>query len=621
MTTIESTSIFTRCTPLMDVLRDGIVLVDADGIVQCINKSARAMYQGGEAPLVGYPLSDFNAADWVEVKRVLSSGTPLDVQRMTLLAAEVLVTRVPLLAQGVVTGVLCTLHNLADSDARIRHLPSHQRALRDAEALLALPDTGVLIMDVQGHIHHVNAVLEHWIGKGRDSLLGLPVDALGADDALGILAALRQCAAETAPAVRFGVNAQGRNVCCVATPALVDGQCRFVLTRVQDCEATLQLLAPQLPAFATDPPLTMETPTTAEPGDEIPLSMARSLGMVVKSRPMIQLVRKIYRVGQTESSVLLQGESGVGKSVCATLVHKLSRRADAPFVVINCGAIPESLMESELFGYERGAFTGADPKGKVGLLESGHGGTVFMDEIGELPMSMQVKLLETLDKKSFIRVGGTRAVKVDIRIIAATNRVLEEEVSRGTFRKDLYYRLKVIPLTIPSLRERPEDITAMAVEYLLRHNARHHEKKRLTPEVMDMLSRHPFYGNMRELLNTLEWLVVMSEGDNLTPRELPMSFHRDIGAPAASSTPPSLHTSAAVPTVEQSVLPAASSAFSDSVGLTLKEAVQKVERQCITQALTRHATLFEAAQSLGVHPTTLWRKMTQLHVVQEKEHE
>lgn len=633
MTAIESTTIFTRCTPLMDALRDGIVLVDADGIVQCINKSARAMYQGGEPPLVGYPLSDFNAADWVEVKRVLTSGAALDAQRMILPVAEVLVTRVPLLAQGAVTGVLCTLHNLADSDAHIRHLPSHQQALRDVDALLALPDTGVVIVDAQGQIRLVNAVLEHWSGKGRDSLLGLPLEALGttnpsdttaADmpdapeaDPLGLVAALRQCLAETTPTIRFGVSVQGRSVCCVATLALVEGQCRFVLGRVQDCEATVRLLAPQASApcgTETVPSLLTGTAMAAvEPDDEMALFKARSLGMVVKSRAMIQLVRKMDKVGQTESSVLLQGESGVGKSACAALIHKLSRRADAPFVVINCGAIPESLMESELFGYERGAFTGADPKGKVGRLESGHGGTVFMDEIGELPMSMQVKLLEALDRKSFLRVGGTRPIKVDIRIIAATNRALEDEVSRGNFRKDLYYRLKVIPLTIPPLRERPEDITAMAVEYLLQHNASQHAKKRLTPEVMDMLARHPFHGNMRELLNTLEWLVVMSEGDTLTPHELPMSFHTDMHAPTCAATIPPV---SAVPGSRVSDPPfdAAPQPAWNLSGLSLKDAVQKVERHCIDQALVRHSTLFEAAQSLGVHPTTLWRKMTQLQM-------
>lgn len=635
MTAIESTTIFTRCTPLMDALRDGIVLVDADGIVQCINKSARAMYQGGEPPLVGYPLSDFNAADWVEVKRVLASGAALDARPMTLPAAEVLVTRVPLLAQGAVTGVLCTLHNLADSDAHIGHLPSHQQALRDVEALLALPDTGVVIADAQGHIRHVNAVLEHWSGKGRDSLLGLPLEALhtaslphrtdvpnapGAD-ALGLVAALRQCLAETTSTIRFGTSVQGRSVCCVATPALVEGQCRFVMARVQDCEATVRLLTPQTTATCGTETVSSLLPSTGitavEPDDEVALSTARSLGMVVKSRAMMQLVRKMDKVGQTESSVLLQGESGVGKSACAALIHKLSRRADAAFVVINCGAIPESLMESELFGYERGAFTGADPKGKVGLLESGHGGTVFMDEIGELPMSMQVKLLEALDRKSFLRVGGTRAVKVDIRIIAATNRALEDEVRRGNFRKDLYYRLKVIPLTIPPLRERPEDITAMAVEYLLRHNASQHAKKRLTPEVMDMLARHPFHGNMRELLNTLEWLVVMSEGDTLTPHELPMSFHSDMNALAHAAVSPAAFAvqGSGASELSPDTVPPPVGNFS---GLSLKDAVQAVERHCIEQALARHSTLFEAAQSLGVHPTTLWRKMTQLQMGQEK---
>lgn len=601
MTTQEPHPALIRCTLLMDALRDGIVLVDADGIVQLINKSARAMYLGGDTPLVGYPLSDFNDADWVEVKRVLASGVPLEMQRMTLPAAEVLVHRAPLFTQGRITGVLCALHCLTDSNAGIRHLPSFQSMMQDFEALIALPDTGVLVMDAQGHIRQVNAVFETWSGKSREALLGLPLSSLG-DDILGALAALLDCLETSGVAVRHGVSVDGRPVCCVATPAYAEGAPRFTLLRVLDCAATRKLCVPagESPASTDSAADFGMISMSLDAVEDTPLAQARSMGIVVKSRVMQQLVQKMDRVGQTESSVLLQGESGVGKSVFAAFIHKLSRRAAKPFVAINCGAIPESLMESELFGYERGAFTGADPKGRIGLLESGHGGTVFLDEIGELPMPMQVKILEALDKKSFMRVGGTRRIKVDIRIMAATNRTLEDEVHKGNFRKDLYYRLKVIPLTIPPLRERPEDIVAMTVEYLVRHNARQNEKKRLTPEVMNLLARHPFYGNMRELLNTLEWLVVMSEGSTLTAREMPTSFHADMaprtlpGMP--DSTPPE----------------------TDFSGLSLKDAVQQVERRCIEQALARHGTLFEAAQSLGVHPTTLWRKMAQLQMTQEK---
>lgn len=601
-----------RCTILLDALRDGIILVDAEGIVQLINKSARSMYAGGETPLVGYPLSDFNAADWVEVKRVLASGTALEGRRLSLPAAEVLVNRMPLRGQGRVTGVLCSFHALADSDALIRHLPAYQRLAEDMEALLDQPDTGMALMDAQGCVRNVNPYFETLTRQDRESLLGLPVSSLVERDASGIFAALLACVENQAPVVQRGVAAEGRAICCVAVPSFSAGELRFALARVLDCDATARLVSPAAhmgnsgedsASFAEDAAI-----GGLGEGDDGILSLARAHGIVLKSRCMVQLVQKVGRVAQTESSVLLQGESGVGKSVFASFIHKFSLRAEAPFVAINCGAIPESLMESELFGYERGAFTGADPKGKVGLLEAGHGGTVFLDEIGELPMPMQVKLLEAIDKKAFMRVGGTRTIRVDMRIIAATNRVLEEEVGKGAFRKDLYYRLNVIPLTIPPLRERPEDIMAVAMDYLMRQNALRGEKKRLTSEVMELLARHPFYGNMRELLNTLEWLVVMSEGNTLTPGELPMSFT------AAVDSEPIRHSGETARTGGMSEplhLPPLQE-------LSLKDAVQSAEKHCIELALARHETLFEAAQALKVHPTTLWRKMGQLHITQEK---
>lgn len=602
-----------RCTILLDALRDGIVLVDAEGIVQLINKSARGMYAGGEAPLVGYPLSDFNAADWVEVKRVLTSGTALEGQRLSLPAAEVLVNRVPLHSQGQVTGVLCSFHPLAESNAHVRHLPAYQRLVEDLDALLDQPGTGMVLMDAQGRVRNVNSCFETFTRQERESLLGLPVSSLVERDSTGVFAALLECVEKEAPVILRGVAAEGRAICCVASPSFGGGELRFALARVLDCEATAQLVFPAGHAPGSDAAASVQGADNAasaglSEGSDGILALARSHGIVLKSRSMVQLVQKMGRVAQTESSVLLQGESGAGKSVFASFIHKLSLRADKAFVAINCGAIPESLMESELFGYERGAFTGADPKGKVGLLEAGHGGTVFLDEIGELPMPMQVKLLEAIDKKVFMRVGGTRTIRVDMRIIAATNRVLEEEVSRGNFRKDLYYRLNVIPLTIPPLRERPEDIMAVAMDYLMRQNALRGEKKRLTPEVLELLVHHPFYGNMRELLNTLEWLVVMSDGNTLTPGELPMSFT------AVMEPEPPQGARVATPPDRVPESPP----LSPLRGGTLKDAVQLAEKQCIEYALSQYETLFEAAQALKVHPTTLWRKMGQLHITQEK---
>jgi transcriptional regulator with PAS, ATPase and Fis domain len=241
-------------------------------------------------------------------------------------------------------------------------------------------------------------------------------------------------------------------------------------------------------------------------------------------------------------------------------------------------------MESELFGYVRGAFTGAAPEGKAGLIEAGHTGTVFLDEVGELTPAMQVKLLQVLEERSFTRVGDTRPTQVDVRIIAATNRDLAELVAQGRFRKDLYYRLHVVPLAIPPLRRRPEDIPALAMSCLERINRRRGLAKRLEPEVLDALLAFDYPGNVRELINLVERMVVMSEGDSISLAELPGELRRSTHLPADPL----------------------------EAGLGLKEAVSRVEAQLIARALERHATTAQAAQALGVHPTTLWRKMVRL---------
>ena len=234
---------------------------------------------------------------------------------------------------------------------------------------------------------------------------------------------------------------------------------------------------------------------------------------IIGDSPMVQAIYKVVgRVAQTNATVLITGESGSGKEVIAQTIHRNSNRCDNPFIKVNCGALPEGLIESELFGHEKGAFTGAIAR-KPGRFELANGGTLLLDEIGELPLSLQVKLLRVLQEKSFERVGGTETIKVDVRIIAATNRNLEERVQQGQFRGDLYYRLKVVPIHVPALRERMGDIPAF-VEYFVRRFAdeSHVEPPMVTPEALKLLCRCPWPGNVRELANVMERAVILSQG-------------------------------------------------------------------------------------------------------------
>ncbi|WP_420897798.1 sigma-54 interaction domain-containing protein [Brevibacillus marinus] len=256
-------------------------------------------------------------------------------------------------------------------------------------------------------------------------------------------------------------------------------------------------------------------------------------GLSAALQTTIQIARK---VAQTDATVLLYGESGVGKELFARAIHQASRRQEKPFIAINCGAIPAALFESELFGYQGGAFTGAEKRGKPGKLELSDGGTLFLDEVGELPLELQVKLLRALQEQQFYRIGGTEPITVNTRIIAATNRRLEQMVAEGRFREDLYYRLNVFSLEIPPLRERREDITELVQLFLQEYSAVHGQPvPRIAPEVMQALLNYPWPGNVRELRNVIQRLSILQENGIILPEHLPSQIVAHSYAAAGTS--------------------------------------------------------------------------------------
>jgi DNA-binding NtrC family response regulator len=248
--------------------------------------------------------------------------------------------------------------------------------------------------------------------------------------------------------------------------------------------------------------------------------------LVGSSPAMLEVYKLVARVSESKSTVLLQGESGTGKELIARAIHGNSPRRDKPFVPVNCGALPDTLLESEMFGYEKGAFTGAVGT-KTGLFESANGGTLFLDEVGELGQALQVKLLRVMQDHEVRRVGGTHSIKVDVRIIAATNRDLEQFVKEGKFRDDLFYRLNVVRITLPSLTERQEDIPMLAHHFLQKCAAGTTTAVRgFHPDTMDILKRYRWPGNVRELENAIERAVSLSHGPLLTPDDLPAAIHQ-----------------------------------------------------------------------------------------------
>ena len=301
-------------------------------------------------------------------------------------------------------------------------------------------------------------------------------------------------------------------------------------------------------------------------------------GLIAQSPAMHTVLDLVERVAPTDATLLIQGESGTGKEVIAKAVHHASARAARPFVAVNCGAVPETLLESELFGYMRGAFTGAAVN-KLGLFEEADGGTLFLDEIAEMPAALQVKLLRTLQSGEVRRLGATQPATIDVRVIAATHGDLAALIGQGTFREDLFYRLNVIQIVLPPLRDRREDIPALAEHFLARSAGKLGRSLRLSPEALERLLRYPWPGNVRELENAIERAAILARGDAVEPDDLPP------------------HVTAGIQ-------------LGPSPALPRQISLADAERAHILQTLERFGRNHSgAAEALGIGRTTLWRKL------------
>ncbi len=319
-------------------------------------------------------------------------------------------------------------------------------------------------------------------------------------------------------------------------------------------------------------------------------------GIIGRSAPMQRVFERIRKVAGADSTVLVLGESGTGKELIARAIHALSPRARGPLIPVNCGAIPEELLESELFGHEKGAFTGAI-KTRLGRFELAKGGTIFLDEVGDMSPNLQVKLLRVLQDHQFERIGGTRTIKAEIRVIAATNQDVKVKVADGLFREDLYYRLNVIPIHLPPLREKLEDLPALAEHFVAGCAARMDAARpRIPAPMMDLFLSYDWPGNVRELENVIERLVILSEGDELSIDELPARIR------------------AIEPGAAPALVPAAGQIFSFAEpgpeGISFNEAVDDFERRLIDWALrASDGVKNRAASLLGLNRTTLVEKI------------
>jgi PAS domain S-box-containing protein len=445
------------------------------------------------------------------------------------------------------------------------------------EAMVDGAREGLCIMNAQSIMLHSNQVAGDLLGFQPKQAAGRPVQELGVDRDFD-WALAGEVAASRVTVSTIQTLRTGRKLLVSAVPILsADGELAYIVVTIREITGMGQVMSRLRDAVQHAEQSRSMLARTAD--------RDLSLEDVVAQSPSLAAVRETaLQYAAVDSTVLLLGETGAGKGLFARLIHQASARSAGPFLEVNCGAIPEGLMEAELFGYAKGAFTGADSKGKVGLVELAHKGTLLLNEIGDLPLSLQVKLLRFLEDGEVWAVGAVKAKRPDVRIIASTNRDLKEMIAEGTFRGDLFYRLDVLCLEIPPLREHAEDIPRLVELTLSRLERKVKRRRAITPATLRALSQYPFPGNVRELLNLVERLMVTSTSDTIDVADLPRALLRLAGeAPGAA------------PRGEP----------------TLRKALQKVESQLLRDALARYKTQALAAKHLGVTQSTVARKAKQ----------
>ena len=557
----------------MNATGNGVAAIDPEGIVVFANRVARTVL----GLLPGAPLEELQPKLWLVAAQRLRDYTPRLGIPLPIKDGYYLTKVYPMLWSSKLIGALCIFEDRSVLEEITRKMQSFQQLSRQLDVIINSSCDGLWISDEKGVVIRINSASERINRIRANQVVGRSMEEIVAEGLVDRSVTLEVLKTKSVVNMLQRTRA-GRKLIVTGTPVF-DEQGRLTLVVTTERDITeIDRLHQELDE--------QEAISDQFRGQilEMQLAELESHKVVARSPSMIKALHQAAKVSTVESNVLILGESGVGKGVMADLIHKYSSRGQAPMIKINCGAIPESLVESELFGYERGAFTGALKSGKPGHFELADGGILFLDEISELPLNAQVKLLRFLEDGRITRVGGIISRRVDVRILAVTNRDLESMVKENQFRSDLYYRLNVIPIHIPPLRERREDILPLLQHYLEQFGAKSGVQKHPTRAVLDALLAYSYPGNVRELMNLCERLVVMSEGKRIDLDDLPTAlFPRDQKA----FPPPGRFCQ----------------------GKTFGELMEAFEKTVLSQAINQYGNQQGTAAALGVNQSTIARKL------------
>ena len=554
-----------------------VISVGKDGKINLVNRAAESGLGMSESELIGKNFTDIFPD--LDISDVLISGKIPGVEKVTIKGRPFINRRYPVWMESKIIGVVLVFQDIADLETIVNELESVKELNKDLDAIIESSSDGIFVCDGDANVLRINKAYEKISELNTTGFYGRNMRDLVANGTYSQSVTLLVIEKRDTVSI-VQKTSSGKSLLATGKPVFDEsGEIFRVVTSVRDITDLYHI---QQTLEETQ----KMTEEYRKELDSLRIKSVKNIdGMIIGSEMMNELVDTAIRLAKVDSTIMITGESGTGKDLVAGIIHKYSQRENEPFIKVNCGAIPANLLESELFGYEDGAFTGARRGGKPGYFELADKGTIFLDEIGELPYELQAKLLRVLQHKEFSRVGGNKFRQVDVRILTATNRDLLEMVSEKQFREDLYYRLNVVPIIIPSLRERGEDIPFITAYYLKLFNDSYNMTKRFSSEVMDAFERYSWPGNIRELRNLVERLVVMCPDNVITPADLPSNICSEAEC------------------IEQ-----AGGGIRVNEVMPLKDAIENVEKQLITKAYEKYNSTREMAKYLKISAPSIVRR-------------
>jgi PAS domain S-box-containing protein len=558
---------------------NGVIVTDRNGIITHINRYSEKVLNIDAKKHVGKNILHILPLTGSVVHSCLTSGDAILGHHVLGKETKLVLNVTPIMRGEQLIGAVCNFQQLHIFEASAKKLESYKKLNRQLETIFHASSDGIWVCDGDGVVISINSASEELNGIKANDVIGKTIKDLIKQKLFDQSVTKKVLQSGDRQTVMQHIVKTGKYLLSTGTPVF-DDDGNIILVVVNERDMTeLNLLRKQIEQGEQ---LTERYRDELAKFSFLELARKEIIAESSKMRHLLLMARKLSRIDT--SNILILGESGTGKGLLAKLIHKNSLRHKNPFVEINCAALPENLLEAELFGYEKGAFTGASDRGKVGLFELAQGGTLFLDEIGDMPHSLQAKLLKYLDDNEIRRIGGTESIKVECSTIAATNQDLDALVKKKKFREDLYYRLKSFILELPPLRERAEDITALVRFFLNKYNEKYNRAKKIQSNALRALKRYAFPGNIRELRNIIENAVVMSDGVHIDEFVLESLSEEqpDVFSCTKSATEGSLR---------------------------LSDKLSEVERDLLRHVMTQCQNTREMAAILGISQPSVVRKL------------